>query len=78
MGTQETIVYQLVLTNSGFGLYLPFLNFWVLKKGTASKSNQKVDPLGETFGSPVIMFPTFLTPPKSIAYNLLLLIENKY
>ena len=48
MGTQETIIYRLVLTNSGFGPYLPFSIFW------ASKHNQKVDPHGTPFGSPVI------------------------
>ena len=31
MGTQETIIYRLVLTNSGFGPYLPFSIFLGLK-----------------------------------------------
>ena len=32
MGTQETIIYRLVLTNLGFGPYLPFSMFWGLKR----------------------------------------------
>ena len=34
MRTQETIIYRLVLTNPGFGPYLPFSIFWALKRGT--------------------------------------------
>ena len=37
MGTQETIIYRLVLTNPGFGPYLLFSIFWELKKGVAHK-----------------------------------------
>ena len=35
MGTQETIIYRLVLKNLGFGPYLLFSIFWVLTKGVA-------------------------------------------
>ena len=52
MGTQETIIYRLVLTNSGFVPDLPFSIFWALQKSVASKPEQKVDPLDGPFGSP--------------------------
>ena len=63
MGTQNTIIYRLMLTNPGFGPYLPFYIFGP-KKGArphmypyesgASKPHQVVDSLGGPYGSPVI------------------------
>ena len=40
MGTQETIIYRLVLKNLGFGPYLLFSIFWVLTKGVAPQGPQ--------------------------------------
>ena len=64
MVTPETIIHQLVINNSGFGLKMPFSIFWGLKRawpyrypygsGT-SEPNQRVDPLGGPFGSLVIL-----------------------
>ena len=55
MRTQETIIYRLVLTNPGFGPYLPFSIYGPYKMASwASKPDQKVDPLNNPFGSPVL------------------------
>ena len=60
MGTQETIIYRLVLKNPGFG---PYLLFWPKIGGCphsypywsgALKPDQKVDPLGGPFGSSIV------------------------
>ena len=39
MGTQETIIYRLVLKNLGFGPYLLFSIFWVLTKGVVPQGD---------------------------------------
>ena len=61
MGTQETIIYRLVMRNLSFGPYLPFWFFWPCEGqkwawphacpygSGVSKLNQKVDPLGGPF-----------------------------
>ena len=81
MGTRKTIIYRLVSTNYGLGFIYHFRFLdpkkgrgstlgpqnWGLKTG-ASKPDQKVDPLGGLFRSPVISKSCFQlfrprTPP---------------
>ena len=72
MGTQETIIYRLVLKNLGFGPYLLFSIFWVLTKGVApqgpqnptKKLNHLVDILGHLLSrNHVSNFFDLGTPP---------------
>ena len=59
MGAHETIIYRLVIKIPVLALIVIF-DFLGPKKGRdpyesgASKPVQKVDPLGEPFGSPII------------------------
>ena len=59
MGTRETTIYRLVSTTPGLGL-ICHLRFLGRKKGRGpyesgpSKTDQKVDPLGGPFASPVM------------------------
>ena len=61
-GTQETSIYRLVLTNLGFGPYLPF-SMSLGSQNPSKKLTHLVDLLGELLSR--IMFPIFLTsdPP---------------
>ena len=55
-GTQETSIYRLVLTNLGFGPYLPF-SMSLGSQNPSKKLTHLVDLLGELLSR--IMFPIF-------------------
>ena len=50
MKTQETIIYQLMIRNRGYGTYLKKMNFWALERAwphpspLTSRPDQKVSP----------------------------------
>ena len=74
MGTQETIIYRLVLKNLGFGPYLVCSIFWALTKGVAlqvwgfkkpiKKLTHLMDLLGHLLSRNHVS--NFFDPPKQI------------
>ena len=67
LGTQETIIYRIVMRNHYLDAFLKKLNFWreigrgrlAGAKGSRALRPQKVGPLSGTFGSTVISGKSF-------------------
>ena len=77
MGTQDTIIYRLVLKNLRFGPCLLFLIFWALTKGVASQVwGLKTRPYGRFYAFFDIFRPIglkfFMGTQDTIIYRLVL------